>query len=181
MPYIGELRIFAGSFAPYGWAFCDGQLLSIAQHSTLFTLLGTTYGGNGQTTFALPDLRGRVPVHAGIQAGIQYIPGMVMGRENEFITANQLPSHTHVISGNVYQPVLGENPGQLTSPDNANMAITNGQQAYSTAKHATNRMAPLKVSIQLQNTGSGQPLNNMQPYLPINFVICLTGDFPPHP
>ncbi|QJB31863.1 phage tail protein [Chitinophaga oryzae] len=179
MPYIGEIRIFAGTFAPNGWFLCNGALLSVAQYTPLFALLSYTYGGDGRNSFAVPDLRGRVPLHAGDLLGATYTPGQMGGTEKKNVYSYQLPAHIHTISGSVYQPVLGENPGQLTSPDNAYMAITNGQQVYSTAKHATNRMAPLKTTIQVQPAGSGQPIENMQPHLPLNFIICAQGNFPP--
>lgn len=178
MPYIGEIRIFAGTFAPINWAFCDGSIIPVSKNSALFAVIGKTYGGDGTTTFALPDLRGRIPIHAGSLMGNNYVAGQILGSEQETILPNQLPAHTHNITGDVYQPVLGENPGQQSSPDNNYMAITKGQQVYSTAKLGSNRMGPLKVSMQLQNTGGGQPIDNVQPYLPLNFIICLYGEFP---
>lgn len=183
MAYIGEIKIFGGLFEPKGWAFCAGQLIPLQQNTTLFSLLGTTYGGDGKTTFALPNLCGRVPLHVGaFLSNPPYTLGQTLGTEREVLSANQLPPHIHRITGNVYQPVLGENPGQLSSPDNNYMAITNGQQVYSTTKHATNRMGPLKVTMQVQNAGNGQSIDNMQPYLPLNFIICLSGgQFPSRP
>lgn len=181
MPYIGEIRIFTGDFAPIYWALCDGSILPIQQNANLYSILGTYYGGDGRTTFCLPDLRGRAPLHQGSLMGNNYTWGMRMGAEQMSIFPSQLPSHAHKISGSVYQPVLGENPGKLSSPDNAYMAITNGQQVYSTVKHTTNRMAPLKVSMQVQYAGGGQAMNNMQPFLPLNFIICIQGNFPPRP
>nr|WP_295864046.1 tail fiber protein [uncultured Chitinophaga sp.] len=177
MPYIGEIRLFTGDFPPRGWAFCDGSRMQISMNSALFAILSVTYGGDGRSYFNLPDLRGRVP----LQANNAYQPGQLLGTESVTLLANQLPAHVHNISGSLYQPVLGENPGQLLSPDNTNMAITPGQQVYSTVKHATNRMAPLKTSIQVQNTGSNQPMENRQPYMALHYIICLSGDFPSKP
>ncbi|NML39933.1 phage tail protein [Chitinophaga sp. G-6-1-13] len=181
MPYIGEIRLFAGQFEPRGWLFCDGRLLSIAQFSSLYALLSNIYGGNGTSNFGLPDLQGRAAIHAGYLTGNSYVPGQKLGSEETILLSNQLPSHVHKISGSVYQPVLGENPGQLLSPDNANMAITAGQQVYSTSKFGTFRMGPLKTTIQLQNTGSGQAFENMQPFLALNYIISYQGDFPSRP
>lgn len=177
MPYIGEIRLFTGNFPPRGWALCDGSPVQLGMNPALFALLGTAYGGDGRSYFNLPDLRGRAP----LQANNIYPLGQSLGAESVTLFANQLPAHVHNISGGLYQPVLGENPGQLLSPDNANMAITPGQQVYSTGKHATNRMGPLKTTIQVQSTGGSQPMENRQPYMALHYIICLSGDFPSKP
>ncbi|RBL89912.1 phage tail protein [Chitinophaga flava] len=190
-PFIGEIRIFAGNFEPAGWAFCWGQLLNISDNDPLFRLIGNTYGGDGISTFALPDLRGRVPLHMGTLGNETYTIGDSGGLEKVTITTNQLPAHKHTIAGNVYMPTLGENPGKLLSPDNNYTAITSGQQVYSTNPHPTNHMAPLKVSPRVANTaptpntfmqveygGGGQPKENMQPYTAVNYIISLYGIFP---
>ncbi|WP_212005126.1 phage tail protein [Chitinophaga sp. HK235] len=190
--FIGEIRIFAGNFAPAGWEFCWGQLLNISDNDPLFNLIGTTYGGDGQNTFALPDLRGRAPLHMGTLGSESYTIGQSGGLEQVTITANQLPAHKHTITGNVYMPTLGENPGKLLSPDNNYTAITSGQQVYSTNKHATNHMGPLKIGPRVVNnppavpntfmqvgySGGGQAKENMQPYTAVNYIISLYGIFP---
>ncbi|HEY0612212.1 MAG TPA: tail fiber protein [Chitinophaga sp.] len=187
MPFFGEIRIFAGNFPPSGWAFCNGQLLSIAENDTLFQLIGTTYGGDGNETFAVPDLRGRVPLHPGTSPsdGVTYQQGEMAGTETVTLTPAQLPGHFHPVTGPVYIPTLGENPGKVFVPDNNATAITNGLQVYSTTKHATNRLAPLVVSplsggnmMTVQPAGGSQPKENMQPYLVLNFIISLTGTYP---
>lgn len=179
--FIGEIRIFAGNFAPQGWAFCDGSILAISDNDTLFNLIGTTYGGDGQSTFALPDLRGRVPIHVG--------PGFVLGQsagsETVQLTANHLPAHKHAVGGPVYIPSLGANPGTLLPASGNYPAITSGNQVYSTVKHATNQLSPLQVTpsngttmMTVVGAGNGIPKENMQPFLTINFIISLFGIFP---
>ena len=160
-PYLAQISIFAGNFAPRGWAFCNGQILSIAQNSALFSLLGTTYGGNGQTTFALPDLRGRVPIHAGQGPGLSpYNLGQVSGAETTTLLATNLPAHNHGISAS--------SGAQTTNrPNNGYLAAGN---RYATSPNAT--MAPTAT------TGAGQPFNNVQPYLTLNFIIAIEGIFP---
>lgn len=160
-PFIGQISIFAGNFAPRGWAFCSGQLLAIAQNTALFSILGTTYGGNGQTTFALPDLRGRVPISAGQGPGLSpYQLGQIAGAENTTLLVNNLPAHSHGIAA--------------SSGDQTTNRPTNGYLAagnrYSTTGNAA--MAPTA------NAGAGQPFNNVQPYLTVNFIIALEGIFP---
>lgn len=181
MAYLGEIRIFAANFNPSQWVFCAGQFLSISSFPELFSLIGTTYGGNGITYFALPNLFGRVPLNSGTLAGNSYTMAQKGGLEKVTMQANNLPAHRHKISGNVYQPVLGENPGQLLSPDNAYLAVTPGEKIYSTVKDGSNRMGALKLSMQLQDTGRSVPIENLQPFLAINFVICIYGDIPPRP
>ncbi|MGO4293901.1 phage tail protein [Chitinophaga sp. RAB17] len=193
--FIGEIRIFAGNFAPAGWMLCQGQILSISEYETLFNLIGTTYGGDGLETFALPDLQGRVPIHSGRHpdSGRIFTLGEKNGTETFTLTANQLPSHQHVVSGPVSIAALGANPGNQLTPDNNYPAITSGKNVYSTrvntGKDTANlplRMAPLEVTptvgdttmMQVQPTGSSQPIDNMQPYLTLNYIISLFGIFP---
>ena len=170
-PYLAEIRIFAGNFAPTGWAFCDGQILSISQNTALFSLLGTTYGGDGRTTFALPDLRGRAPVHMGQGPGLSnYSIGQVGGQENTTLTINQLPAHNHLVAC--------DNSGATTSspagaiPANAGI---NAVDQYFSSRSSTGTLSPSA----LQNTGSGQPFPNQGPYLALSFIIALQGIFPP--
>jgi len=163
-PYIGEIRMFAGNFAPVGWMFCEGQLLSIAENEALFALIGTTYGGDGQTTFALPDLRGRLPIHQG--AGVAL--GQQSGVEQVTLTASQLGAHTHAFQASA-------NQASSTTPGNQLPAIT---QAFSITPYGTAaplvQLSPNSVS----SVGGSQPHDNFQPYLCIDFIISLFGVFP---
>lgn len=187
MPFIGEIRIFAGNFPPVGWAFCQGQLLPISENETLYQLIGTTYGGDGNETFAVPDLRGRTPLHPGTDSfGNSYILAETGGAETVTLTTANLPVHKHLIEGSVSIPALGENPGKKTEPDNDYPAITTGLQVYSTTA-GTDRLAPLQVDsvagatgtmMQVQPAGGSQPHDNMQPYLVVNFIISLYGEYP---
>ena len=165
-PYVGEIRMFAGNFAPAGWMFCEGQLLPISENETLFNLIGTTYGGDGQSTFALPDLRGRVPLHFGTQGGNTLQLAETGGVETVTLTVSQIPQHSHPllatttlatqqnVAGNVlaeatlFNPYINANP---TAP-----------------------MAPQAVG----STGGSQPHDNFQPYLCVDFIISLFGIFP---
>lgn len=167
MPYIGEIRIFAGNFAPAGWAFCEGQLLPISENDALFVLLGTTYGGDGQETFALPDLRGRLPMHAGTGQGLlSYILGESGGVEEVTLTTQQIPIHSH--------------PAGCLSTDGNSVSPTGGLPAVNTTALAYGAMPPSApmnaASIGL--TGGTQPHTNFQPYLCVNFIISLFGVFP---
>lgn len=167
-PYIGQIAIFPYNFAPRGWAPCDGRLLSIAQNTALFSLLGTTYGGNGQTTFALPDLRGRVIVGIGQGPGLTNRDlGEMSGTENTTLTVANLPPHNHAINA-----VTTE--GNQNLPTNSLPADTKLlDKEYSNAAPNTT-MSPTMVG----NTGNGVPVNNMQPYTSIGYYIALEGIFP---
>jgi microcystin-dependent protein len=161
-PYLGELRIFAGNFAPVGWMFCEGQLLAISLYTSLYQLIGTTYGGDGQSTFALPDLRGRLPVHQ----GNSYTLGMTGGVEEVTLTMNQIPGHSH--------PMLGAiGNGTQTNPDNNVLASSTLMKLYS-GQSATTAMAPTSIT----SIGGSQPHNNMQPYLCLNYIISMFGIYP---
>jgi microcystin-dependent protein len=163
--YIGEIRMFAGNFAPQGWAKCEGQLLPIAQFQALFSLLGTTYGGNGQNNFALPDLRGRVPMGVGTGPGLpQYVLGQTGGTVNNTLTTDNLPPHQHAILAEVAA-------GTTASPTNAYLANTG----------AVDREFATTSSTTMGSTGpvgNGVPVNNMQPYTTLTFIICLQGIYP---
>jgi microcystin-dependent protein len=163
-PYVGEIRLFAGNFAPAGWYACDGSLLPISENETLFQLIGTTYGGDGQNTFALPDLRGRVPVHQSASSTV----GQAGGVEQITLTAAQIPNHAHALLGSTAA-------ASSTSPSGAVPAT----QAEVTAL-AYGTDAPLTtMSPQvLQQAGGGQPHDNMQPYVCITFIISAFGIFP---
>lgn len=163
-PFVGELRIFAGSFAPAGWQFCEGQTLSIAQNSELFNLIGTTFGGDGQTTFALPDLRGRIPVHEGQTITL----GEATGVEEVTLTQAQLPSHTHSALGSAAN-------GTSTSPT-GNVVAT--MPEVTTFAYGTD-LPPTTLNAQsISPVGGSQPHTNLQPYVCINYIISLFGIFP---
>ncbi len=165
-PYIGEIRMFGGNFAPNGWMLCEGQLLAIFEYETLFSLIGTTYGGDGQTTYALPDLRGRVPLHAGAGAGLSSRTlGEAGGQETVLLTVNQIPGHTHA-------PQASSLPGAQTSPANGLWAGARSL-LYSTAPPGI-AMNPAAVA----NAGGSQPHENRIPYLGLNFIIAVFGIFP---
>jgi microcystin-dependent protein len=173
-PFIGEIIMFAGNFAPRGWALCQGQILSIAQNTALFSILGTTYGGNGQTTFALPDLRGRVPLGQGQGPGLSpYVLGQLAGTENTTLLQSQMPAHNHLITAN-------EGNGTAQAPANgflsAPVVPTQGNAAVSAYRNSSDgtTLAPTSLSI----SGGNQPFSNLQPYLCINFIIALEGIFP---
>jgi microcystin-dependent protein len=161
-PYIGEIRMFAGNFAPAGWMFCEGQLLSISENDTLFQLIGTTYGGDGQTNFALPDLRGRLPLHQ----GNGFAPAQTGGAEQVTLSQAQLPSHTH--------PLQAVNArGNQTSPGGNLPAQSFNVVPYiNDAPTGDFNLGAVLVA------GGNQPHNNFQPYLCVNFIISLFGIFP---
>ncbi len=164
-PYVGEIRIFAGNFAPSGWMFCSGQLLSIPSYSTLFSLIGTTYGGNGTSTFALPDLRGRVPIHMGQGPGFSnYVIGQNGGAEQVTLTLDQIPSHTHI--------PIGNSTGGSNNPSNNYWASSNAK-AYSAGPGNTTMNGSA-----IGSAGGSQPHDNMLPFLGLNFIISLLGIFP---
>jgi microcystin-dependent protein len=161
-PYVGEIRMFAGNFAPAGWAFCNGALVAISENDTLFNLIGTTYGGDGQSTFGLPNLQGRAPVHV----GSGFVLGQMAGTESVTLTTQQLPVHTHPMtaSADAANQITGNN-GVLASP------VSLATYFASPPDAALNPAAVLPV-------GGNQPHENMQPYLAINFIISLFGIFP---
>jgi microcystin-dependent protein len=163
-PYVGEIRMFAGNFAPAGWMFCEGQLLPISEYETLFNLIGTTYGGDGQSTFALPDLRGRLPIHQ----GNGFTLAETGGSETITLTVSQIPAHTH--------PYLATtNFAGTNSPAGEVAAALNvaGNELYIPAA-GTTPMSPAAIG----STGGSQPHDNFQPYLCIDFIISLFGVFP---
>ncbi len=161
-PFVGEIRMFGGNFAPAGWMFCEGQLIPISEYDTLFNLIGTTYGGDGQETFALPDLRGRVPIHM----GNGFIQGAASGVETVTLTTAQMPLHTH--------PFLASSNNATTTNAAGNVAATT--PSY-TPYIAANANAPLNPQ-STTGTGGNQPHENMQPYLCIDFIISMFGIFP---
>jgi len=160
--YVGEIRMFAGNYAPSGWAFCDGQILPISENETLFQLIGTTYGGDGENTFALPDLRGRIPIHQ----GNGFILAETGGAEEITLTVNQIPTHSHML-------LASRDAGNSPNPANATLATNNIIDLYSGDSPDVELHAATLVP-----TGGGQPHNNMQPYLCVSFIISLFGVFP---
>ena len=161
-PYIGEIRIFAGSFAPQGWMKCEGQLIAISEYDTLFTLLGTTYGGDGESTFALPDLRGRAPMHFASGYGL----GTRAGQETVALTANQIPAHSHILH------VVGGS-GTQVSPHGYLLA-----ESYSVTPYVNSGMSGDLNAQALASVGEGQPHSNMQPFTCLTYIISLFGLFP---
>ncbi|MDX1802431.1 MAG: tail fiber protein [Alcanivorax sp.] len=164
-PYLGEIRLFGGNFAPSGWAFCNGQQLPVAQYSALFSLIGTSYGGDGRNTFCLPDLRGRLPLHMGSNLGESFALGERGGEETVPLLESQLPRHSH-------GPLAEAEAGDLSSPAKAVWAQP-GADAYSTTAPDTT-MAAQAVS----PAGAGQPHQNMMPSKALSFIICLAGIYP---
>lgn len=160
-PYVGEIKMFAGNFAPQGWMFCDGQLLPISENETLFNLIGTTYGGDGQSTFALPDLRGRLPIHQ----GNGFILAETGGAEEITLTVNQIAAHSH--------PWLASDSAGTALTPEGNMPAEASKRFY---------VAPSSVASMAANamsaTGGSQPHTNFQPYLCVSFIISLFGIFP---
>ncbi len=163
-PFLGEIKMFSGNFPPKGWAFCNGQLLPINQNQALFAILGTTYGGDGSVNFALPDLRGRVPIHTD---NTNYYLGQKEGTETNTITVNQLPAHNHFINA------VSTN-GNQNSPEGTYLA-----NSRATDKEYSNTTPDKTMkATMINNTGGGQPVNNMQPYIVITYIIALQGVFP---
>jgi microcystin-dependent protein len=176
--YIAEIRMFAGNFNPRSWAFCDGSLLSIAQNTALFALVGTIYGGNGQTTFALPDLRGRVAVGAQNSQGPglpAYQMGEMGGVPNTTLISTNLPAHNHVITGTVTMVANSGTDGQTDDPNGRRLS---GASIFTNATSEPAPMAPLQTNLTSAITGSNVPFSNMPPYLGMNYIICLEGIFP---
>jgi len=161
-PYVGEIRMFAGNFAPAGWMFCEGQLLPISEYETLFNLIGTTYGGDGQSTFALPDLRGRLPIHYGNGFTLAETGGV----EEVTLTVNQLPSHNHPL-------LASQDGGSQPAPGGYTLAASNVVKVYAPATTTGNLDASSVIA-----TGGSQPHTNFQPYLCLDFIISLFGIFP---
>jgi microcystin-dependent protein len=165
-PFIGEIRLFASNFAPQGWALCNGQLMSIAQNTALFALLGTMYGGNGQTTFALPDLRGRVPVHQGQGPGLtSRTQGEVSGSETVTLLSSQMPAHSHALRASTVAATGSTPAGALLGATTVN-SYDNSAAGVAMAAGA------------IGNTGGAQPHDNMAPTLALNYIIALFGIFP---
>jgi microcystin-dependent protein len=163
-PYVGEIRMFAGNFAPAGWIFCEGQLLPISENETLFNLIGTTYGGDGQETLALPDLRGRIPIHQ----GSGFILAEAAGAEDVTLTAPQMPTHAHA--------VMGTSAAATTNaPTNNTFAVSTGGTVF---PYGTDQPQTTLHPSTISNVGGSQPHTNFQPYLCVDFIISLFGIYP---
>lgn len=169
-PFVAEIRIFPFNFAPKGWAWCDGQLLPLSQNTALFSLLGTTYGGNGKSNFALPDLQGRAPMHPGQGPGLSlHDLGETSGSDTVTLLASEIPSHAHTLRGN-------NAAGDIPTPANTVLARFGNSLTY---QQTTNANLVSMAPESLAPTGGDQPHNNMQPYLTFYFCIALQGVFPP--
>ena len=170
-PFVAEIRIFAGNFAPTGWAFCRGQLLPISQNTALFSLIGTFYGGNGQSTFGLPDFQGRAPINQGQGPGLtQRDIGESSGAETVTLLQSEIPVHNHVLRGTTAGADQTDPTARVWAASNVGRTPP---PLYSTTQNST--MSPQALSI----AGGSQPHNNMHPYLTLNFIIALQGIFPP--
>ena len=182
-PFLGQIQLFAGNFAPRGWALCEGQILPISQYTALFSILGTTYGGDGRTSFALPDLRGRVAIAPGTGPGLTtYRLGARAGTETNVMNTLQLPSHTHIATGTTK---ASNAVGTTNNPEGKVLATGKAVVDRSTSFNANiygdasnANMAVNEVSVTLGNTGGNQSINNMQPYLATNYIIALQGLYP---
>jgi len=168
-PFVAEIRIMASNFAPRGWATCDGQLMPLSQNTALFSLLGTTYGGNGKSNFALPDLQGRAPVQPGQAPGLSlYDLGQTGGETTVTLLESEMPAHSHA-------PRAVNDVGDANTPAGLSMSRSSGAAVYNMAASPQVRMSNLAIA----PVGGSQPHNNMQPYLTLLFIIALQGVFPP--
>ncbi|HTX93257.1 MAG TPA: tail fiber protein [Anaerolineales bacterium] len=165
-PYVGEIRIFGGNFAPQGWAFCNGAQVPISENETLFNLIGTTYGGDGQSAFNLPDLQGRVPIHMGANSGGNFVIAQKAGEEQVTLTTNQIPVHNH--------PPQANTSGSGTSPANSLWAGDPDLAQFAPPASINGQMNALTAL----SSGGSQPHDNMIPFLAISFIISLFGIFP---
>lgn len=179
-PILGTIIIFAGNFPPRGWAFCDGSLISIAQNSALFAILGTTYGGDGRTTFGLPDLRGRAPIHAGQGPGLSnYTEGEMGGSQSVSLQVANLPAHNHPATATAQVQVseLSASSDEATNHFLANTA----SNFYATVGSPGQNLGGVSAAATVGNTGGNVPVSVMQPYLAINYIIAMEGIFPSRP
>lgn len=169
-PFVGEIRMFAGNFAPRGWAFCDGQLLAVSQNDALFSLFGTIYGGDGRTTFGLPDLRGRIPVHQGTGPGLSPRPlGQKTGTEKVTLTLNQFPSHSHMVQAS---------NNAATSTTLNGRVLARGVEPNDTFYVAPGGTQNPLINGMVANTGGSRSHTNMMPSLAVNFIVALVGVYP---
>lgn len=177
--FIGIIKLFAGNFAPRGWMFCDGRLLSISQNSALFSILGTTYGGDGITTFALPNLIGRMAIGAGTQSGKFYPLGSVAGRETTTLTSQNMPS----IGAGFQLKIANKNANSATPGNTSTIAITgtqNGRDFNAVPSFVNDANPDTTINpMSISYTGQNLPIDNMPPYLGLNYIICVEGIYPP--
>jgi microcystin-dependent protein len=165
-PYVGEIRMFGGNFAPAGWAFCDGSLQPISEYETLFNLIGTTYGGDGQQTFALPDLRGRLPIHMGQGPGLgSYVIGQTGGTETVTLNTNQIPAHNHLFMVSGTAAAASSPQGNILANATPNLYVRDVP---------SDNMSNASIGL----SGGNQPHENMMPYLCVSFIISYFGIFP---
>ncbi|HEX4695940.1 phage tail protein [Sphingomonas sp.] len=178
-PFLGEIRLFAGNFNPRGWAFCNGALLSIAQNDALYALLGTTFGGDGQTTFGIPDLRGRLPVGQGQGSGLSnYVVGQMSGTETVTLTSNQMPSHSHTFFASTSAGSL-DRPGATAQPAKAVQSVGGQSALLYVIPGAASPITPVNMNpANIASTGGSQPHENLMPLLTVNYIIALEGVFP---
>lgn len=175
--YIGEIRLFAGTFYPRAWQFCNGALLSIAQYTPLFAIIGTVYGGDGQSTFGLPDFRGRVAVGTGTGPGLPNIPlGQMAGSENVSMTSSQMPMHNHVAVSPSFSLRTSSQNGNLNTGDGAYLAARTN--SYAAAATADSNLATVSTNFTSGIAGGSQPFSIVKPVLALNYIICLEGIFP---
>ena len=173
---IAEIRMFAGTFAPRNWAFCNAQILSIASNTALFSLLGTTYCGNGQTTFALPDFRGRVAVGTGTGPGLpNVVLGELAGTPTVTLLTTNMPAHTHQVTGNINVQANNDTANISSDPTGKRLAATSN---YTNNTDSLVNLASTPVNITSASTGGSQPFSIIPPYLGMNYVICMFGIFP---
>jgi microcystin-dependent protein len=183
--YVGVIVPFAGSFAPQNWLFCQGQVLPISENEALFTLLGTTYGGDGMNTFALPNLIGRVAIHSDQRGQMHYDAGQTGGSEYVWIALNNLPVHTHALTAITGNPACSDSAGTTSAPANNYPAIINGGAAeYSTSASDGISMGGAAISIPtplapVVNGEQKEPIGTMSPFLAMNYIICVAGIYPP--
>ncbi|MDO1530352.1 tail fiber protein [Fulvimonas sp. R45] len=184
--YLGTIQAFGFNFAPRGWANCSGQILGIAQNTALFSLLGTSYGGNGQTTFALPDLRGRAGLNMGQAPGLStYNLGQAAGTENATLTLGNMPAHTHAATASTAVQVAGTTSHPANTPTDTNMYLgasgggPGSATIWSDALNSPVKMGGVSGSVQVGMAGSNLPFSLLNPYLVLNFCIALEGIFPP--
>lgn len=171
-PYIGEIRMFAGNFAPRNWAFCDGQLLAVTSYDALFSLLGNLYGGDGRSSFGLPDMRGRLPMHMGQGPGLtNRALGARMGQERVILTRDEMPKHSHSLMASNAQADASDPGGRVLASQ------TDGDMPYTQAPAESTNFQNMD-SRSVSSAGSNSPHNNMMPYLGVNFIIALLGVYP---
>ena len=178
-PIVGQLMLFVGNFAPRGWALCDGQLMQIRTNTALFSILGNTYGGDGKTTFALPDLRGRVVSHTDTTDSTQTPLGTAFGTESNVLTIDQLPAHAHIAEGTVAAAVSSTDSEDSESPIDNFLRATPGISTYASTSNGF--MGPSPIGGKMDETGGTTAVPNIQPTLSFNYCIALAGIFPQRP